>query len=90
LVGSGVDIGFGVLLDRTSFVGEGRGVSVTGVAEGKGVMGCVWAGFGVAVAEIVGLLSGVLWEHPDKKITNKVNMTTLDEFNGINRPFVTL
>jgi hypothetical protein len=65
------------------------GVLVDGTAEGKGVIGMVAEGVFVKANVEIGCTTGEeSLAQPEAKITNKVNMTFLDEINGINRPFV--
>jgi hypothetical protein len=54
------------------------------------VSGTVADGFGVWVGSSGMIVSVDFGAHPAIKITNKVNMIILDEFNGIKRPFVIL
>jgi hypothetical protein len=64
---------------------------VTAGGVGKGVIGTVavgWGGWGGDVKVAVDGVSGVFTVHPAIKNTIKVNITILDEFNGIKRPFV--
>jgi hypothetical protein len=90
LVGRGVAVRLEVGLRMIFAVLEAVGVSVAGAAVGKGVIGTVGESVTEIVTVSVGSVSKVLPVHPQRKITNKTNMTTLDEFNGIKGPFVTL
>jgi hypothetical protein len=66
-----------------------EGVLVDGTAEGKGVNGMVAEGVNAAAGvEEAGSLGEESSTQLEIKITNKVNMTILDEFNVIKRPFV--
>jgi len=76
-------------MGATSIVSLGRGSSVTGSDVSKGVIGTVAEGSNDCVGTVVTGLSVVIPPHPARKITNKVKMTTLDEFNAIKGPFVT-
>ena len=89
LVGIGVAEAIIFGLGIASIVLVDTGVLVDGTAEGKGVNGDVIEG--VNVAADLGVICPLEGEFPTQlviKITNKVNMTILDEFNVINRPFV--
>lgn len=67
-----------------------EGVLVDGTAEGKGVNGMVAEGVNAAAGvEEAGSLGEESSTQLEIKITNKVNMTILDEFNVIKGPFVT-
>jgi hypothetical protein len=81
-------VGVTVERDAASADVEGIGVAVSGRSVGKGVIGSVAVGCGVGVgANIVGVVG--FSAHPARKITNKINITTLDKFNLIKGPFVT-
>ena len=60
-----------------------KAVNVGRGAVGNGVIGIVGEGVTEIVDVKLGCISGVLPVQLVRKITNKVNMTTLDEFNGI-------
>ena len=65
------------------------GVLVDGIAVGKGVICIVPEGVNVGVdVEVICTSTEESPTQLEIKITNKVNMTILDEFNVIKRPFV--
>ena len=72
-----------VALEAASMAFVGKVVNVGCGAVGNGVIGVVGEGVTEIVDVKLGCISGVLPVQLAEKITNKVNMTTLDEFNGI-------
>jgi hypothetical protein len=89
LVGIGVAVAIRVGFGTASIVLVGSGASVNETAEGKGVNGIVAEG--VLAATVVEEGCTTVGDSPtqlDIKITNKVNMASLDEFNVIKRSFV--
>jgi hypothetical protein len=88
-VGIGVADDFIVGFRIVSLVLVGTGVLVDGAADGKGVNGMVAEGLDAATAGEVGCTPlEELTIQPERKITNKVNITILDEYNLIMRPFI--
>ena len=89
MVGIGVAEVIIVGLEIATLVLLETGVLVDGTVEGKGVNGMVAEGVKLTEDVVVGCTIGEESPpHPEIKITNKVNMTNLDEFNVIKRPFV--
>ena len=85
-----VAVGIGVGLEDDSNVSDWNEVAVSSGRVGKGEMGIVEVGIEVRVGCCVCLITGVVSAQLIKKNTIKVKMTSLDEFNGIKGPFVTV
>jgi hypothetical protein len=81
--GGGVVVEVGSTSGTVSKTLVAKGVFVNCKTVGRGVIGMVGDNVRGKVGVIDRCASSELSMHPVRKITNKVNMTILDEFNGI-------